>query len=248
MNSYWNGKVAIITGATHGIGLRLAQRLADQGVNIVTIYRTKDEQAKNLQDYLDQARVESLIVKGDITNPECSKNLVKAAYEHWGRIDFLVNNVGTDMWSPVYDLSIEDWLQTEEILLNVPFRMMKECLPIMRKQNYGRIINVGASSKDYMKGQAGLAPFGVFKGALNILSQTVALEEIIHGITVNVVAPGSTADAGANKEEDRIPVSRIPIGRRITREEVTEAMLYFLSEQAAAVTGQFIGVNGGCSV
>ena len=248
MNTYWSSKVAIITGATHGIGLRLAERLAEQGVHIATIYRSKDDQAKSLQSYLEQKGVESLILKGDITHPDSCRNLVNAVYERWGSIDFLVNNIGADKWSTVFELSEEDWLQSEELLLNVPFRMMKECMPYMRKQAFGRIINVGASSKNYLKGQAGLAPFGVFKGALNILSQTVALEEISHGITVNVVAPGSTAEAGTNKEEDRIPVSRIPIGRRITREEVTEAMLYFLSEQAASVTGQFIGVNGGCSV
>ena len=145
-------------------------------------------------------------------------------------------------------MSIEDWLQTEKLVLNIPFRTVKACLPIMRNQGFGRIVNIGASSKDYMKGQAGLAPFGVFKGALNIFSQTLALEEIKNGITVNVVAPGSTADAGTNMEKDRMPISRIPIGRRISRDEVTEAILYFLSENAAAVTGQFIGVNGGCSV
>jgi NAD(P)-dependent dehydrogenase (short-subunit alcohol dehydrogenase family) len=118
----------------------------------------------------------------------------------------------------------------------------------MRNQKFGRIINVGASSKNYMQGQPGLAPFGVFKGALNIFSQTLALEEISYGITVNVVAPGSTADSGTKKEEDRIPISKIPIGRRISKDEVTEAMLYFMSENAAGVTGQFIGVNGGCSI
>jgi NAD(P)-dependent dehydrogenase (short-subunit alcohol dehydrogenase family) len=137
---------------------------------------------------------------------------------------------------------------SQELILNVPFRTVKECLPIMRKQNFGRIINVGASSKNYMHGQPGLAPFGVFKGALNIFSQTLALEEISYGITVNVVAPGSTSDAGAKKEKDRVPISEIPIGRRISRDEVTEGMLYFMSKNAECVTGQFVGINGGCSV
>jgi len=99
-----------------------------------------------------------------------------------------------------------------------------------------------------MKGQAGLAPFGINKAALQIFTQTLALEEIENGITANMVARGSTADAGVNKEEDSIPISKIPIGRRMTRDEVTEAILYFLSENAESVTGQFIGINGGCSV
>jgi 3-oxoacyl-[acyl-carrier protein] reductase len=248
MINYWEGRVAVITGATHGIGLRLVERLAEKGVKIATIYRDNDEQAEKLKSYLENLKVEFIILKGDITHPNNISNLVATSFDKWGRIDFLINNIGNDTWGNIFDLSIEDWMNTEELLLNVPFRMMKECLPIMRKQGFGRIINVGASSKNYMKGQAGLAPFGIFKGALNILSQTLALEEISHGITVNVVAPGSTSDSGIHKEEDRIPINKIPIGRRISRDEVTEAMLYFLSENSGVVTGQFIGVNGGCSV
>lgn len=248
MNEYWNDRAAIITGATHGIGLRLAERLAEKGVKIATIYKNNDEQAENLKSYLENKNVDFIIVKGDITHPDKISDLVAKSIDKWGRVDFLINNIGNDSWGNIFDLSIEDWMCSEELLLNVPFKMIKQCLPIMRNQGFGRIINVGASSKNYMKGQAGLAPFGIFKGALNILSQTLALEEIAHGITVNVVAPGSTSDSGIHREEDRIPISKIPIGRRILRDEVTEAMLYFLSENSAAVTGQFIGVNGGCSV
>ena len=74
------------------------------------------------------------------------------------------------------------------------------------------------------------------------------MEEIKNGITSNMVAPGSTADSGVNKEEDRIPISQIPIGRRIARDEVVDGILFFLSENANSVTGQFLGINGGCSV
>ena len=241
---YWFNRVAIITGATHCIGLRLAERLHELGVHIATIYRSNDEQANQWKLRFP----EEIIMKGDIMNPDNITRLVTLTYERWNRIDFLINNVGNDCWKPIYDLSYEEWNNTQMLLLNVPFLTCKECLPIMRQQSFGRIINLGASSKDYLKGQAGLAPFGVFKGALVIFSQTLALEEITHGITVNVVAPGSTADAGVNPEEKRIPVSRIPIGRRISRDEATEAILYFLSENASTTTGQFIGVNGGCSV
>lgn len=117
----------------------------------------------------------------------------------------------------------------------------------MRAQQFGRIVNIGASSKDYFKGTPGLGPFGIHKAALTVFTKTLALEEIINGITVNMVAPGSTRDAGTNPEERRIPVTLIPIGRRVEIDEVVDAIMYFLSDKANGVTGQFIGVNGGLS-
>lgn len=246
-DGYWDGRVAVITGATHGIGFRLAERLAAKGVRIAAIYKSNDDQAHSLAESIASLKSESVIIKGDVLEKDKLKELIDSATDKWGRVDFLINNVGIDKWSPVSELSEEDWLLSQEIILNVPFRLIKLCLPIMHEQHFGRIIMMGASSRNYMEGQAGFAPFGVNKGALNILTKTLALEEISKGITVNMAAPGSTAESGVNKEEDRIPLSKIPLGRRMARDEVTEAILYFLSENAGSVTGQFIGINGGCS-
>jgi 3-oxoacyl-[acyl-carrier protein] reductase len=248
MNDYWNGRAAIITGATHGIGLRLAERLSAKGVRISTIYRDNDDQANNLKKIIDNNGSELFIVKGDITDKNNIKTLIEETINKWNRIDFLINNIGIDVKSEIYNLSEEEWIKSQEIMLNVPFRTIKLCLPVMRKQQFGRIINMGASSRNYMKGQAGLSAFGINKAALYILTQTLALEEIKNGITSNMVAPGSTSESGVNKEEDRIPISQIPIGRRINRDEVTDGIMFFLSENANSITGQFLGINGGCSV
>jgi NAD(P)-dependent dehydrogenase (short-subunit alcohol dehydrogenase family) len=247
-HDYWRNRVAVITGATHGIGLRLAERLAERGVKIATIYKFHDDQAKAFETDIKGLGSDCIVLKGDIRNTDILTAMIDQTVAKWGRIDFLVNNVGIDISDRISSLSEEDWLKSQEIILNVPFRTVKRCLPVMQRQQFGRIITMGASSKNYLLGQAGLAPFGVNKGALRIFTETLALEEIKNGITVNMVAPGSTADAGSLKEEDRLPVQSIPIGRRITRDEVTEAILYFLSENAGSVTGQYIGVNGGCSV
>ena len=248
MNDYWSGKTAIITGATHGIGLRLAERLSEKGVKISTIYRNNDDQANSLKKIIENNGSESYIIKGDILDKNNIKTLIDSTVNEWNRIDFLINNIGIDIAKEIYYLSEEEWIMSQEIMLNVPFRTIKLCLPIMRKQKFGRIINMGASSRNYMKGQFGLSPFGINKAALTILTQTLALEEIKNGITSNMVAPGSTADSGVNKEEDRIPISQIPIGRRMARDEVVDGILFFLSENANSVTGQFLGINGGCSV
>jgi 3-oxoacyl-[acyl-carrier protein] reductase len=172
---------------------------------------------------------------------------INRVIEKFGRIDYLINNVGVDDFNYLYDLSFEDWRISQDIILNAPFYLSKLVLPIMRGQLFGRIVNIGASSKDYYKGAPGIGAFGVHKAALTVLTKTLALEEIKHGITVNMVAPGSTSDAGINPEEIRIPINDIPIGRRVYVEEVVEAIMYFLSDHASAVTGQFIGVNGGLS-
>jgi len=244
VDNYYKDKVALITGATHGIGLRLAEKLFEKGVNIATIYRANDEQANNLQNILESKCV---IIKGDILDKSNLKILVEKTLSKWNRIDFLINNIGIDISKEIFNLTEEEWIKSQEIILNVPFRLIKLCLPIMRKQNFGRIINMGASSRNYMIGQAGLAPFGINKSALNILTKTLAIEEIKYGITVNMVAPGSTEESGVNKEEDRIPISNIPIGRRLTRDEIIDGIIYFLSENSKGVTGQFLGINGGCS-
>jgi 3-oxoacyl-[acyl-carrier protein] reductase len=240
-------RAAIITGATKGIGHGIAERLIAVGVNIATIYHGDDEAAGRLKKEGEAAHVRTLIEKIDVTAFSALEDFAALVLKEFGRIDYLINNVGIDIFKPVAELTFSDWRLSQDIILNAPFVLSKCVLPVMRKQGYGRIVNIGASSKDYLKGTSGLAAFGVHKGALTLLTKTLALEEIANGITVNMVAPGSTRNAGIFPEEERIPISSIPLGRRIEIGEVVEAVMYFLSDQAGSVTGQCIGVNGGLS-
>lgn len=132
-------------------------------------------------------------------------------------------------------------------LINAAFLLSRLALAPMRAQGFGRIINIGASSKNYLSGQGEAGAFGVHKAALLVLTRTLALEEMANGITVNMVAPGSTKDAGTIPEAQRIPIAHIPLGRRVEIHEVVEAVMYFLSDLAGSVTGQCLGVNGGLS-
>jgi NAD(P)-dependent dehydrogenase (short-subunit alcohol dehydrogenase family) len=240
-------RVAIITGATRGIGRGIAERLIGSGTHVATIYHRDDEAASRLRKAGEAAGIRTLIEKSDVTAFPALEDFVALTLKEFGRIDYLVNNVGIDIFKPVADLSLSEWRLSQDVILNAPFVLSKAVIPVMRKQGHGRIVNIGASSKDYLKGTPRLAAFGVHKGALTLLTKTLALEEMVNGITVNMVAPGSTRNAGTFPEEQRIPIASIPIGRRVEIEEVVEAVVYFFSDKTGSVTGQCIGVNGGLS-
>lgn len=240
-------RVAIVTGGTKGIGGGICRRLLSGGVNVATLYHRDQEAADRLKSFAQAVGMRAIVECIDVRDSDALKTFVASAQNEFGRIDYFINNVGIDVFKSIMDLSFHEWKESQDIILNAPLVLCRLVVPIMRHQAFGRIINIGASSKDYMKGTPGLAAFGVHKGALAILTKTLAIEEIANGITVNMVAPGSTRNAGTFPEEERIPIASIPLGRRVEIDEVVEAVMYFLSEKAASVTGQFLAVNGGLS-
>lgn len=216
-------------------------------MNVATIYHNDDNSARLFEEEANSFGIEYHIERINVRDFDKLDSYVERVFQKFGRIDYLINNAGVDDFSYLYDITFDDWKLSQDIILNAPFYLSKLVLPIMRNQRFGRIINIGASSKDYYKGAPGIGAFGVHKAALTVLTKTRALEEIKHGITVNMVAPGSTKDASTNPEKMRIPITQIPIGRRVEIDEVVDAIMYFLSDRANSVTGQFIGVNGGLS-
>lgn len=239
--------VALITGGTRGIGRAVALRLARRGVRIATTYHRDEHAASELTGELSRLGMEAQISRVDVCDFDRLRAFAQEVVARFGRVDYLINNVGIDIFKSVETVTFTEWRLAQDVILNAPFVLTKEMLPHMRQRHFGRIVMLGASSRDYDKGAPGLAPFGVHKAALKVLTRTLALEEIRHGITVNMVAPGSTQGAGARPEEERLPITSIPIGRRIQLDEVASAIDYFLSEAAASVTGQCLGVNGGMS-
>lgn len=240
-------KTIIITGATRGIGKGLFDRLSPRSFNLATMYHSDDKSADLLRNTCIEKDIDFIIEKINVKDFNQVRLFVDNVISKYGRVDYLINNVGTSVFKTIHDTTLDEWEESQDILLNAPFVLCKSVLPIMRQQQFGRIVNIGASTKDYMKGVAGIGLFAIHKAALTVLTKTLALEEIQHGITVNMVAPGSTKDAGIIPEENRTSVSQIPIGRRIEVDEVVEAIMYFLSDKAGSTTGQFLGVNGGSS-
>jgi len=243
----FSSRAAILTGATRGIGNGIFRALISRGVRVATLYHRDDDSARAFIQAAAAAGVQSHIARVDVADLGQLEAFVTSSLQAFGRLDYPINNVGVNIFKPISDLSVEEWRISQDIMLNAPFVLSRLVLPAMRAQRFGRIINIGGSSRNYLHGQPGVAAFGVHKAALMVLTRTLALEEIPNGITVNMVAPGSTKDAGDVPEGQRIPIDRIPLGRRVEIEEVVEAVLYFLSEKSASVTGQCLGVNGGLS-
>jgi 3-oxoacyl-[acyl-carrier protein] reductase len=145
-------RVAVITGATRGIGRGLFRRLSTHGYSIATFYHRDEEAAKSFVQEAKKDCVTYLIKKIDIEELEKLPVFIDEVNARFGRIDYLVNNVGYDDFSSIYDLTLSDWKKSQDIILNAPFVLIKAVLPIMRKQQFGRIVNIGASSNDYFKG------------------------------------------------------------------------------------------------
>ncbi|MGE5458860.1 MAG: SDR family NAD(P)-dependent oxidoreductase, partial [Methanobacterium sp.] len=223
-------RVAIITGATKGIGFGVFEKLISQGVAVATVYHRDEEAAAAFQRKAEEAEVACFIQKINVADYARMDTFIQGVLDRYGQIDYLINNVGGDIFKTVYDMTFDEWLAAQNLILNAPVYLCKKVLPHMRRRGFGRIVNIGASSKNYIQGAPGLSPFGIHKAALTVFTRTLALEEMHHGITVNMVAPGSTRGAGGKPEEERLPVSAIPIGRRVEIEEVVAPILYFLSD------------------
>ena len=237
-------KTAIVTGGTRGIGRGVVHYLVSKGYYCLVTYGSSVSDASKLEDELP-SQVE--LLKVDHRFPKLVEETIGKTLRDL-KIDVLVNCVSNDLCKTVGECSLEEWTETVSLILTNTFVMAKLCLPGMRERKFGRIINFGAGSYNYLTGNYGLSPYGICKGAIILLTKELALEEIRNGITANIIGPGSTRSAGPNPEEKRIPIERLPLGRRIEIEEIVNAVDFLLRPESGVITGQIINVCGGYSV
>lgn len=240
------GKVALVTGGTRGIGKGIASILAAEGARICIAYRSNKIAAQNALRELQAKGGESFAVQADVTDPEKAQFLVDTVAERYGRLDVLVNNVGEFRWRPVAESTVEEWNQILASNLLSVFYTCKAAVPVMRRQRWGRIVNLGAVGAERAFGQATISAYASAKAAVVAFSRSLAIEEAKHGITVNVVSPPNVDEKELTlAEASRIRDARFPVGRPPTVEDVAAAVRFFVSEQAAYVTGQVLNVSGG---
>ena len=240
------GRVALITGGSRGIGRGIAEGLAREGVRIAISYRTNKSAAQTTLKHLQEAGVESLAVEADATEEAQVNVMIGKVQERFGRLDILVNNVGEFNWKPVLESSREEWQDIIESNLYSVFYTSKAVLPVMRRQRWGRIVNLGAVGAERAFGQGTISAYAAAKAAVVSFTRSLAIEEAKHGITVNVVNPSNVDERGLTADEARrIRDARAPIGRPPSTDDVTCAVSFFASDAADYITGQVLNVTGG---
>ncbi len=239
-------RVALVTGASRGMGKEIALILGRSGARVAVSYRTNKLAAQKVASQLHSMGVDSLAVATDVTDPARVKEMIDGVVRRFGRLDILVNNVGDFAWKPVFDSTAEEWHAILASNLSSVFYTSKFVLPTMRRQRWGRMINLGAVGAERAFGQAKISAFSAAKSGLVAFSRSLALEEARYGITVNVVNPAIIDDKELSLEEaERIADARFPVGRPATARDVAETVKFFASEEAAFITGQVLNVSGG---
>lgn len=239
------GKVALITGASRGIGRSISLALADQGARIVAV--DIDLQATEaFVAELKEKGTEAVAVQGNVTVAADVEQMVKVAKETFERIDILVNNAGITRDSLLLRMKDEDWDAVLNVNLKGAFLCTRAVAKIMTKQRNGRIINI-ASVVGQM-GNAGQANYCASKAGLMGLTRSNARELAKRNITVNAVAPGFIAtdmtDALPEQVREEL-AAQIPLERLGSAEDIAHTVLFLASDQSGYITGQVIGVNGG---
>ena len=238
------GRVALVTGASRGIGKAIAGALARQGANVVAAGR--GDNAKSVVDKITAAGGKAEAIALDVTEPGANEAAVAGIVQRHGRIDILVNNAGITKDQLMLRMKREDWDAVLATNLTAAFVLTQAALKPMLKQRGGRI--VGISSVVGQGGNAGQANYAASKAGIIGFSKAVALEVASRGITVNVVAPGlidtdmTRAITGSAHEEW---ASKIPLKRLGSPADVAAAVCFLASDEASYITGQVLAVNGG---
>ncbi|MBW8270901.1 3-oxoacyl-[acyl-carrier-protein] reductase [Caldovatus aquaticus] len=239
------GKVALVTGASGGIGAAIARALHRQGA-AVALSGTRRDALEALATELGEG---ALIAPANLSDPAAPAALVEQVERSLGALDILVNNAGLTRDMLALRMGDADWQAVLEVDLNAPFRLARAALRGMMKRRWGRVISI--ASIVGVTGNAGQANYAAAKAGLIGMSKSLAQEVASRNITVNVVAPGfvKTAMTDALGEAQRQALlARIPVGRMGAPEDVAAAVVYLASEEAAWVTGQTLHVNGGMAM
>ncbi|MDO5755539.1 MAG: SDR family oxidoreductase [Tissierellia bacterium] len=252
MKNYFDlkGQVAVITGASGGLGVQLANALGNQGAKLALIARNK-EKLQERKDELEEKGYEVYYVSAEVNDSVQVKNAVQKIMDHYGRIDILINNAGIGLGDPILEIEDETWQKMLEVNITGAMYFSRECGKIMKEQGYGRVINMGSiHSRVGLNQSPRMTPYATTKGAILMMTKSLATEWAGYGITVNAIGPSyfeskMTHKALENQDFRHMVENYCPMGRIGKKGELDTTVIYLASKYSSFVTGQLINVDGG---
>jgi len=245
------GRVAIVTGASRGLGKEAAEGLAEAGAKVVLAARREQWLEPTAREFEGRG-FDSFAYPGDIAVEEQTQKLAAAVLERYGRIDILVNNAGISWGAPYEEMTVEAWRKVLETNVIGTQLMTRAVLPAMKQQRYGKIINIASvmGLKGVPKDILEASSYTASKGALVALTRELAVNYAEHGIRVNALAPGffpTRLSASVVERADERIKAMTPLGRLGETGELKGAIVFLAAPASDYITGQIIGVDGGMS-
>jgi glucose 1-dehydrogenase len=244
-----SSKVAIITGASSGIGQAIAITMAREGASVVIDYVGSSDGANQTVQRIEGAGGKALAVAADVSQPDQVTALVQQAVQTFGRLDIFVNNAGIEYKHPITEFPLDQWNKIIAVNLTGPFLCAQAAAKqLIAQGGGGRIINISSIHQDLP--MVNNAPYCASKGGLRMLMRTIAVELAPQGITVNNIGPGAIftpidADVQANPEMEKALMAEIPLGRWGKPEEVANLAVFLASDDASYITGSTYYIDGG---
>ena len=242
-----NGKTALVTGASRGIGRAIALRLAEDGANVAVIYAGSADKAEAVVNEITALGVNAKAYRCNVADSAAVNETVKAVTNDLGKIDILVNNAGITRDGLMLRMKDEDFDAVLDTNLKGAFNMIRACYSGFIRKKSGRIINI--SSVSGIMGNAGQANYSASKAGVIGLTKSVARELASRGFTCNAVAPGFIqTDMTENLGDNNPLLNSIPLGRMGKPEDIAAAVAFLASDSAAYITGEVLKVDGGLAI
>jgi len=239
-------RVALVTGASRGIGRAIAMELAREGADVIVNYAHSDDKAKAVGHEIEKLGRQALVIKADVSRLDEVEVMRKRVLKEFGGVDILVNNAGIHYHLKSWDMDEAEWRRVLGVNLDGVFFCSKVFGHEMREKKWGRIINI--SSVIGFTGTDHEAHYGASKAAVVGLTKSLALELAHFNITVNAIAPGwieTDMTAGTTAEEMKKALELVPLGRIGKPSDIAHVAVFLASEKASYITGQTLHVNGG---
>ena len=240
------GKVALVTGGSRGIGRAVALKLAEQGADVAINYAGNTAAAEEVKAAIEKLGRKALLVQGSVADTDGVQAIVNQVVKELGRLDILVNNAGITRDGLLMRMKEADWDAVLETNLKGVFNCSKAVMRTMMKEKSGRIVNMASVVGEM--GNAGQANYAAAKAGVIGFTKSLAKEVASRGITVNAVAPGfiATDMTKVLTDDQKAEMAKsIPLGRAGQPEDVANAVLFLVSDEAAYITGQVLNVDGG---